>query len=244
VVLAIDIGATSIKMADVSPTGGVVGSVRRRATPYPCTPERMVSWLTDRIVRRGASQVGIGFPGETRDGVVVAPGNLARPSGISSAVDPIIDAQWRGFGLEAILREHTGGDVRVVNDAALAAMGSMRGTGRELVLTLGTGFGVALVVDGHLQAIPDYGQRPLPSGTTFDEALGERARARDTAAWQSSLRVAISLLSNEWDTPLVHLGGGNSQRLKASAFATETVSVVIQGNRAPLLGAARLFGAG
>ena len=241
VVLAIDIGATSIKMADVSATGTVVGSVRRRATPYPCTPDHLTRWLTDRIERRGIDAVAMGFPGETRDGVIRAPGNLARPQGITSAVDPDIDAAWRGYPLQAALRERTGRDVRVVNDAALAALGSTTGAGRELVLTLGTGFGVALVVDGELQIIPDYGDRTLAGGVTCDEALGERARARDADAWQRSLREIIATLSQEWQTPHVHLGGGNSQRLRAGAFANESVTVTIHGNQAPIRGAARLF---
>ncbi len=240
-VLAIDIGATSIKMADVSAAGAILGSVRRRSTPYPCTPERLVVWLSERITRRGFDHVGIGFPGETSEGVVVAPGNLARPSGITSAPDSSIDAQWRGFALERVLRDRTQHDVRVVNDAALAALGSSTGHGRELVLTLGTGCGVALLVDGQLQVIPDYGQRSLGGGRTFDQALGERARADNAVTWQQSLREAITVLSSEWETSLVHLAGGNSQRLKAGSFSSEKTAVTIQGNRAPLRGAARLF---
>ena len=240
-VLAIDIGATTIKMADVASTGVPVGAVRRRSTPYPCTPDRLLTWLSDRIERRGIDRVGVGFPGETSEGIIVAPGNLSRPNGITSAVDENIDQQWRGFPLQQALCQRTGRDVRVVNDAALAALGSTTGAGRELVLTLGTGFGVALVVDGVLQKIPDYGRRTLLSGPTFDEALGERARATDATRWQRSLREAISVLSSEWETPTVHLGGGNSQRLKAGHFATKQVRVSIHGNRAPLRGAARLF---
>jgi len=240
-VLAIDIGASSIKMADVTDDGEIVGSVRRRTTPYPCTPERLTALLAERITKRGIPRVGVGFPGEFRDGVVISPANLARPQGFTSAVDQQLDAQWRGFPLQQALNERVDAEVRVLNDASLAALGSATGQGRELVLTLGTGFGVALVIDGALATIPDYGQRTFFDGESYDHKLGEHGRAEDPSAWLSALRRAIAELSVQWDSNVIHLGGGNSQRLRIDDVAAPGLTIVIQGNAAPLRGAARLF---
>ncbi len=240
-VLAIDIGASSIKMADVTERGTIKGSVRRRVTPYPCTPDRLVTLLAARIAKRGIPRVGVGFPGEFRDGVVIAPGNLARPQGFDSEVDPDLDAQWRGFPLQQALNERVDAEVRVVNDASLAARGSARGEGRELVLTLGTGFGVALVVDGVLATIPDYGQLTFFDDESYDAKLGEHGRAADPDAWLAALRRVLVELSAQWDSSIIHLGGGNSQRLSVDEVATEGLTLIIQGNAAPLRGAAKLF---
>ena len=240
-VLAIDIGATNIKMADVTAEGVLVGNVRRRPTPYPLSPERLVEWLCERIAKRGLAQVGVGFPGEFRDGHVVAPGNLSRPAGFSSDVDPELDRQWRGFPLQQALRDATGLDVRVLNDAWLAALGSIDGQGRELVLTLGTGFGVALTENGALVEIPDYGQKVFLNDRTFDEVLGDQSKAADGEAWMAAVKQAIDQLATEYDVRAVHLGGGNSTFLRASEFATPSRHVVIHGNNPPLRGAAMLF---
>ena len=78
-IFAIDIGATNIKFSHVNDMGVLVRGVRRRPTPYPCSPDRLVEFLEERIVKSGCRRVGVGFPGEFRDGHVIAPGNLSRP---------------------------------------------------------------------------------------------------------------------------------------------------------------------
>ena len=143
-IFAIDIGATNIKFSHVNDLGVLVRGVRRRPTPYPCSPARLVEFLDERIAKSGCRRVGVGFPGEFRDGHVVQPGNLSRPGGVATEKDPDLDALWRGFALQDALREKTGREVRVVNDATMAALGCIEGEGTELVLTLGTGLGLAL----------------------------------------------------------------------------------------------------
>ena len=240
-VLAIDIGATSIKMADVTMSGVVVSAVRRRSTPYPCSPERLTEWLLGRMASRAIPRVGIGFPGDFRDGVVRAPGNLSRVKGRGTPVDPELDSAWRGFPLQERLRDQSGLDVRVVNDAAMAARGCITGTGKELVLTLGTGLGVALAIDGQLTPIPDYGQQLFDDQRTFDAAFGETARALDDRRWSSEVRQVIARFAADYEVAVIHLAGGNSQRLRAREMTPAGSQLSIHGNRAPLLGAARLF---
>ena len=125
--------------------------------------------------------------------------------------------------------------------AAMAAQGCITGEGRELVITLGTGFGVALAQEGILQPVTDYGQQPLDEERTYDGALGERARAANDLRWLDDVRTMVRQLAETWQTPRVHLAGGNSQRLRARDIATAEIAVQIHGNSAPLRGAARLF---
>ncbi len=176
--MAVDIGATNVKFCHVDIHGDMLETPRRRPTPYPCSPDRLIEALDERIETSECLRVGIGFPGEFIDGHVVRPGNLSRPGGVTTDVDPGLESQWRGFELQDELCKATGRDVRIVNDATLAALGSIDGHGVELVLTLGTGLGIALAIDGTLRKIRDVGAEVFVRGKTYDQTIGEHS-ARD-----------------------------------------------------------------
>lgn len=240
-VLAIDIGATNIKFARVHSDGRLVGPSKRRATPYPCTPERLVAWIAQRTQHNAVARVGVGFPGEFDDGHVVRPGNLSRPGGVGTALDDDLDRLWSGFALESTLRTATGCDVRVVNDATLAALGCSRGVGTEMVITLGTGCGLALRVEGKRQRVRDLGRTMFSGELTYDQALGERARARNEDEWRGAVRRAVCDLAVEFEATTVYLAGGNARRLSRDLLADASFGFEIAGNEASLRGAARLF---
>jgi len=240
-VLAIDIGATSIKFCRIDPFGALLEVPQRRPTPYPCSPERLVEFLRQKVSRSRCSRVGVGFPGKFEHGHVVRPGNLSRPGGVTTEVDPELDERWRGFGLEDALRSATGRDVRVVNDATLAALGCCEGDGVEVVLTLGTGLGLALEVNGVLTPVRDVGAELFVEGRTYDQVLGERPRSDDQDRWQHMLELAIARFAKEFDATTVHLAGGNARRVAPNLLTAVPCRVVINGNEAPLHGAAKLF---
>jgi polyphosphate glucokinase len=241
-VLAIDIGATNIKFARVDAHGRLCGSLKRRPTPYPCPPERLVEWIVQRTRNFVIDRVGVGFPGEFEDGHVVRPGNLSRLAGVGSDIDTELDGLWHGFALEETLRQATGRDVRVVNDATLAALGCCRGVGIELVVTLGTGCGLALREQGRRRRVRDLGRAEFDAGLTFDQALGEKARAVDDGRWRGDVETAVSALAQEFDVSRVYLAGGNARRVSSAMFTSRPFEVEIAGNEASLRGAARLFG--
>lgn len=241
-VLAIDIGATNIKFARVDAYGRLRGSPKRRPTPYPCPPDRLVEWIVQRTRNFVIDRVGVGFPGEFEDGHVVRPGNLSRLAGVESEIDSELDARWQGFPLEETLRRAAGRDVRVVNDAALAALGCCRGVGTELVVTLGTGCGLALRVQGERRRVRDLGRTDFDAGRNFDQALGEKARAFDSERWHGDVVTVVSALAEEFDASRVYLAGGNARRIAGASFSGRPFKVEIAGNEASLRGAAHLFG--
>ena len=242
-ILAIDIGATNVKFSHVDKDGVLLRTVRRRPTPYPCSPARLVEFVEERIARSPARRVGVGFPGEFRDGCVVGPGNLARPGGVATEVSPELDSLWRGYALQDELRRVSGRDVRVVNDATMAALGCVEGEGEdvELVLALGTGLGLALAVGGVLQGVRDVGAEVFRAGATYDQSVGERARARDEREWNATLVDVVDGFAREFAATTVHVAGGNARRVAVSEFEHRPYRVVINGNEAPMRGAARLF---
>jgi polyphosphate glucokinase len=176
-----------------------------------------------------------------REGLVVEPGNLSRPEGFTSDIDPLLHAEWKNTNLEQAFRAASRQDVRVVNDATLAALGCSEGTGNELVFTLGTGFGIALVVNGALIKIRDVGAELFFEGRSYDRMLGEFARSQDEIRWNSLLLRAVNNFVEEFSADTVHLGGGNSRRVDLTQFSDAAYRIVVNDNDATLRGAVKLF---
>ncbi len=240
-VLAVDIGASSIKFCLVDRQGQLLGDVVRVPTPYPCSPSALVRFVSDYVSESGCARVGVGFPGAMIDGHVLEPGNLSRANGFASPIDPELHDAWIAVNLEEAFRDATEVDVRVVNDAALAALGCCGGVGRELVITLGTGFGIALVVDGKIVPIRDVGAEIFEGAETYDESLGDHARANDEMRWRERLARAVSRFIDEFSVSVVHLGGGNSRRVDLDSMSGLDVTFVVNNNDTTLSGAAKLF---
>ena len=160
---------------------------------------------------------------------------------MTTDVDPELDAEWRGYELQAKLCEVTGRDVRIVNDATLAALGSIDGEGVELVLTLGTGLGIALAIDGQLRTIRDVGAEIFLRGKTYDQTIGEHSRSMDEEHWGELLVMAVDGFVREFGANTVHLAGGNARRVTPTLFSGTPYRVVINGNQASIKGAAKLF---
>lgn len=240
-ILAIDIGAKTMKSALVSPSGELLSRIRRRGTPYPCSPAVLVEAIVARCAATPSDRVGVGFPGEYRDGVVVHPGNLARPGGITTDVDATLDVAWRDFPLTDTVREATGRDVRIVNDARLAGYGAVTGRGREVVLTLGTGCGFSFFVEGAPQDVRDLGDEECRDGLTCDDLIGERSRLANEAVWRADVMSLAQRLVGELGATHLHLAGGNARRWSEAAVKNWGFPVSLYGNDVALGGAAALF---
>jgi hypothetical protein len=109
------------------------------------------------------------------------------------------------------------------------------------VFTLGTGFGIALVVDDVNVRIRDVGDEVFLDGESYDQVLGDHARSQDEALWNDRLVVAVLNFVMEFSADVVHLGGGNSRRVDVAHFGGQHWRVVVNDNVATLRGAAKLF---
>ena len=139
--------------------------------------------------------VSIGIPAPVHDGRVVS--------------DPVnLGSGWAGFDYGAAFGKPT----RVVNDAAMQALGSYEG-GKMLFLGLGTGLGSALVADGFVQPM-ELGHLPFRK-KTFEDYVGERALARHgKKRWRKDVLDAVGALSAAMEPDYVVLGGGNAKELR------------------------------
>jgi len=240
-VLALDVGASTIKYAAFSRGGEMLTRKLKRSTPYPCTPDRLVEVLAARAGLLKPERLGVGFPGEVHDGRVVDAANLTRPGGSKSEVDPELAASWRGFDLQGAIAAATGRATLVMNDASMAALGCTLGAGVELVITLGTGCGLALVRAGRLVPVRDVGDETLVGSETYDMILGERGRARDPERWRVHVVTTVDELAREFHADVVHLAGGNARRLSPLAFGDISRKVLIERDDPALVGAWRAW---
>src|SRR5918998_2176832 len=143
-VFGLDIGGSGIKGAPVNAESGeLVGERVRVPTPEAATPDEVVSTAVEVISRSGWSgPVGCGFPGVVKAGVVHTAAN--------------VDNDFIGFDLQSRLQKELDATVRIVNDADAAGLAEVRwGAGRDLgglvlMLTVGTGIGTALFLQGKL----------------------------------------------------------------------------------------------
>ena len=157
IAIGVDVGGSGIKAAVVDVEAGRFRSERLRiATPQPSTPDAVLA-AVGRLVKRLAktsglgesTPVGVGLPGVTMDGTAKTATN--------------IDAKWIGYPVVERLHKLTGRPVTIVNDADAAGIAEMRfGQGRDMkgtvvVLTLGTGVGSGVFIDGKLVPNVEFG---------------------------------------------------------------------------------------
>src|SRR4030095_7888012 len=159
------------------------------------TPKRMVSGVKKLAAGWRYDVVSIGYPGPVlRARPIAEPHNLGRG--------------WVGFDFAAAF----GRPVKVVNDAAMQALGSYKG-GKMLFLGLGTGLGSALIIDGIVEPM-ELAHLPYKKGT-FEDYVGLRGlQKHGTKKWRRDVADVVARLTAALEPNDVVLGGGNVKRLK------------------------------
>lgn len=207
-VYGIDVGGSGIKGAPVdTQTGELVAERIRVKTPRPATPEAIVATAVEVVRRSGwDGPVGCGFPAVVKDGVVRTAAN--------------IDEAAIGFDLQGRLEQELGSPVRVINDADAAGLAEMRwGAGRGiegvvLMLTLGTGIGTSLFVEGRLVPNTELGHIEI-RGKDAEHRASDSARKRDDLGWREYAERLDEYLHRIEDLlwpDLIVIGGGISKK--------------------------------
>ncbi len=190
-VLVIDVGGTNVKVGMTGrkepikiPSGQELSAARMAAAVKTAT----AGWKFDAV--------SIGYPGPVINGKPAKePKNLG--------------AGWIAFDYEKAFAK----PVRVVNDAAMQALGSYQG-GRMLFLGLGTGLGSAMVVDGVLQPL-EVAHLPYRNNRCYEEYVGLRGYQRmGRKKWQRHVEKVVAILQHGLQADYVMLGGGQTKKLK------------------------------
>jgi polyphosphate glucokinase len=239
-VLGIDIGGTGIKGAPVDTRRGVLLDRRHRIlTPKPATPEAVVDVVVDIVDHfKWKGAVGVTFPGVVKRGVTLTAVNL--------------DPHWIGLDADALFTDKLGLAVHLINDADAAGLAEMKfGAGKDhkgvvVLVTLGTGLGTAVFLDGKLLPNTELGHIEM-HGKDAELQAAERIRIQQNLSWKKwakRLDDYLGRIEFYLRPDLVILGGGASQ--DAERFiprldrATEIVPAALL-NEAGIVGAALAF---
>lgn len=244
--LAIDIGGTGLKASVLNVAGAMVADRVRVPTTYPLPPsgdKGLVERLAKLVAKLpDADRVSAGFPGMVRGGVVLSAPHFVTTSGPGSDADPALVAAWQRFDLAAALREMTGKPTRVANDADVQGLAVVTGVGLELVVTLGTGFGTGLFMDGALMPHLEIAHQPFRKGETYNEQLGERARKEiGEERWNRRVTKAIANLDAMFFFDHLFVGGGNARRVDRRQLGDMLERVTLVDNAAGILGGIKLW---
>jgi predicted NBD/HSP70 family sugar kinase len=188
-ILVIDIGGSNVKLM-ISRTEKL-----KFTSGSGLTPRQMVAQVKPLVSDWKFDAISMGFPAPVRDGRVLSePKHLGRG--------------WVRFDFEKAL----GKPVRVINDAAMQALGSYRG-GRMLFLGLGTGLGSALVWGNYVLPL-ELGDLPYGNGSIIEDYLGKPGLVRlGEKKWQRDVAHALVQLKKSLVGDYVVLGGGNAKRV-------------------------------
>lgn len=210
--LSIDIGGSGVKLLVLDEKGEPLTDRARVDTPQPPIPEKILAAIVELAATQGEfDRVSVGFPGVVRNGVTYTAANL--------------DPAWIQFDLAGALTEQLGKPVRAANDADIQGLGAISGQGVELVLTLGTGLGSALFVEGKLVPNLEMGHHPFRKGETYEEQLGRTALEEiGKQRWNRRLEKAIAQLERLFNFDRLYLGGGEAR--KVSLDLSDKVSIV------------------
>ncbi len=190
-ILVIDIGGAHVK---------VLATGHKRRVEFPSgskmTPAKMVSAVRAATVAWKYDAVSIGYPGP-----VVQGRPISEPYHLGSG--------WVGFDFKKAF----GLPVKIVNDAAMQALGSYQG-GRMLFLGLGTGLGSALIVDNVLEPM-ELGHLPYKKGRTYEDYVGlSGLRRQGKRKWRHQVNEVVQQLKSASQADYVVVGGGNARLLK------------------------------
>lgn len=245
--IGIDIGGTGIKggIVDIR-TGDLVSDRFRIPTPQPATPEacaqvvqQIVAELQGRdLAPAPDSAIGIDFPAIVKNGVTLSAAN--------------VDQSWIGADLEGIMSQALGGRaVYALNDADAAGLAeAVYGQGRDkegliAVITLGTGIGSALIMNGQLIPNTELGHLEI-DGHDAESKASARAREREELSWKKygkRLRRYFTHVEMLFSPDLFIIGGGISKNPEKFMpyFADEVATPIVMAqlrNNAGIVGAA------
>lgn len=236
-ILGIDIGGSGIKGAPVDVVQGELITDRLRiATPRPALPKKVASVVAELVEHfEWTGAVGCTFPGVVKDGEVRTAAN--------------VHDRWIGIDGRGLFERRTHCSVTLLNDADAAGIAEMRfGAGHDqrglvIMITLGTGIGTALFMDGRLVPNSELGHL-IVRGKDAEERASDRARSANRWSWKKwakrldeYLRYLEALLNPD----LFILGGGVSKKHERYLRYLNTESPVVPAemrNEAGIIGAA------
>lgn len=237
-VLGIDIGGTGIKGAIVNVETGELTSERHRIpTPVGAKPDDVANEVAEMVQHfNWKGKVGCGFPTIVSAGKARSFGN--------------IDKSWVGVQIDELFSGKTGLEFHVANDADVAGLAEIKlGAGKDvngvvILITIGTGLGSGVFVDGKLVPNVELGTVPYKEYERFEFYASDSARKREELSykkWGKRFKKFLLFTQQTFSPDLIILGGGASKKTEKFKEALEIDVPVIPAkfeNNAGIIGAA------
>src|SRR5436305_1227733 len=225
ITFCLHIGGTGIKGFTADAADRPTSERVRLETPRPARPDAVLAVIAEIVKQMPPfDRVAAGFPG-----VVVKGQTLTAPN---------LDPFWEGFNLAGALEKLTGKPTRVANDAGVQGLAVIEGQGTELVLTLGTGMGFALYVDGHYVPNIEMAHHPFRNKKTYEELVSNAAlQDAGKKKWNRRVKKVIQQLAPIFNYRVLYIGGGNAKEIE---FKLPKNAKIIE-NVAGLLGGVKLW---
>jgi polyphosphate glucokinase len=237
--IGIDIGGTGIKGALVDTKKGVLLSERIRFdTPDGASPEEVIAKVAEIVEQLDSDKdtpIGICFPAIIKDGVTLSAANVSK--------------QWVGFKAEKLFSKYLNRKVVLLNDADAAGVAEIKyGAGQErkglvLMVTLGTGIGTALFMNGKLIPNSELGHLEI-DGVDYESMASYSAKEREGlsfGAWAKRLTKYFNMVDRLLSPDLIIVGGGVSKQHEEFLPLIETNIKMVPAeskNNAGIIGAA------
>lgn len=222
--LAVDIGGSGIKVMVLDTEGNPISDRQRLKTPRPAKPKDVIDTILTLAKQQEYDRVSVGFPGVVQNGVIKTAVNL--------------DSDWLEYDLVSNLTQLLSKPIKVANDADIQGFGAISGKGVELVITVGTGFGSALFVDGKLVPNLEMGHHPFRKGETYEEQLGRAALDKEgKKKWNNRLEKAIANLDHLFNYDFLYIGGGEAKNINFDLPSNAKIVPNVSG----LLGGIKLW---
>jgi polyphosphate glucokinase len=201
-ILSIDIGGSHIKGTILNQKGELQKDYEKVVTPSPASPDNVIKSIKTLVKDFPKyDRISVGFPGFVKNGVVKTAPNLSTPL-------------WADVDFAKRLGEELGQPAQVVNDADMQGLGVVKGKGLELVITLGTGFGTALLYNGDLLPHLEFSHQPFGKSKSYDKYIGECAIEKEgLKKWNRRMQKVFEVLKTVFNYDYLYIGGGNSDKL-------------------------------
>lgn len=201
-VLAIDIGGSHIKGTILDINGKILEPYKKENTPKPATPNAVMKCIKKlAALFTSFDKIAVGFPGYVKKGIVYTAPNLGKG--------------WANVDFAKQLSGIFNKPVRIANDADMQGLGIAKGKGFEIVVTLGTGFGTAFLLDGKLLPHLELAHHPVSGKKDYDAYIGEAALEKiGEKEWNKRMKKVLLILKTVFNYDHLYLGGGNTVHLK------------------------------
>jgi polyphosphate glucokinase len=225
-ILTIDIGGSFIKATVLNREGELLQDYKRIKTPDPAAPQKVLEAIQNLVADfQDYDKISVGFPGSIKKGIVRTAPNLGTDL-------------WKNVNLNKLLSDALNKPVRIVNDADMQGLGIVSEKGLEMVITLGTGFGTALLLNGHLLPHLELAHHPITRNKTYDDYIGDKAFKKTCIKkWNKRMKKVLDILKTVFNYDRLYIGGGNSHKLNFKL--DENIKIIT--NKDGIKGGARLW---